>query len=108
MSNPEGGKLFLRHFVEAAVQESVKQEGLEKYRQRVEKLKRIPEYIIAILSFPFVVLLIIFQIIVKSLKYTATGLASVLTLATIMMIMHIIEIGVYQRRRFWSMLHDIV
>lgn len=100
MSIPEGGKLFLQHFVEAAVQESVKQEGLEKYRQRVEKLKRMPEYIIAILSFPFLVLLVIFGVLLKTLKYTVTLFSIVLTLFMTMMIVHTTEIAVYEHRHF--------
>lgn len=44
MSNAEGGTLFLQHFAKACVEEAKRQEGLERYKQRVAKLKRLPDY----------------------------------------------------------------
>ena len=99
MSDPEGGKAFLQHFVKAAVQESVKQEGHERYRQRVEKLKHMPDYIITLVCFPLVALLQICRIILYTLKYTATGLAILLALFIMMVMVNAIEIVVYEHRQ---------
>lgn len=79
MNKPVGGELFLKHFTEQCVEEAIKQEGLERYRQRIDNLKKIPDILLDILSTSLRILSILLHIFLATCLRFGPVLSCVLT-----------------------------
>lgn len=67
MNHVVGGSLFARQISEYIVNEAIKQEGHAKYNERIDKLKRVPDYLMDLVILPFWIC----SLLVKLLKVIA-------------------------------------
>jgi hypothetical protein len=88
MNHVVGGSLFARQISEYIVNEAIKQEGHAKYNERIDRLKRIPDYLMDLVILPFWIC----SLLVKLLKVIAYVISFILVCFTAV---YVVSVGFF-------------